>query len=66
MLKHELDALVEAGEANVLIIDVDGKREQLADKGITGLPHIEFFQDGVFIGKQSGFSRRDELLSKFK
>lgn len=64
MLKHELEAIESSGEAQVLIFDVDAHKDEVADKGITGLPHIEFYKDGALIRRESGFSRKDELLSK--
>lgn len=65
MLKVEFEAIISSQkDCQVVTINVDTNREGLADKGITGLPFIEFYRDGKLTSTQTGFLRRDELLRR--
>jgi thioredoxin len=51
---------------SLLKIDADDNKELLKQKGISGIPYLELYQDGKLVWKHDGFIEEDQLLKETK
>ncbi len=47
-------------------IDADTNKELLKQKGISGIPYLELYQDGKLVWSHNGFIEEDQLLKEIK
>lgn len=65
LIKVELEQIVKQSEATVAVFDVTQKGAEVSDKGIVGVPHLEFYRGSQLIKAEAGYQRRDQLLRVF-
>lgn len=65
LVKVELEQIAKQSEAFVAVFDITQKGTEVQDKGIVGVPYLEFYRDSSLIKAEAGYQRRDQLLSAF-